>query len=80
MSEHFTSEQLSDLRTYAAEHRFVDSACAMSLIAEVERLREMLREVANSGVQLEAEPPGLSYATVQIDAELLAKLREEFGQ
>lgn len=36
----WTSEQLSDLRTYAAEHRVVDSDCAMSLIAEVERLRE----------------------------------------
>ena len=35
----WTSEQLSELRAYAAEHRVVDSDCAMSLIAEVERLR-----------------------------------------
>lgn len=49
MSEHFTSEQLSDLRTYAAEHRFVDSACAMSLIAEVERLRAKCDELTING-------------------------------
>ena len=35
----WTSEQLSELRAYAAEHRVVDSDCAKSLIAEVERLR-----------------------------------------
>ncbi len=44
----WTSEQLSELRAYAAEHRVVDSDCAMSLIAEVERLRAERQKVADT--------------------------------
>jgi len=48
--------------------------------AEVVRMWSILREVAGSGVGLPAEPPGLTYATVQIDGELWESLRKEFGQ
>ena len=47
--------------------------------AEVERLRALLREVAGSGVESPAEPPGMSYVTVQLDGELWESLRKEFG-
>lgn len=47
---------------------------------ENEEMADLLSNIANSGVQLEADPPGLSYATVQIDADLWAKLRVEFGE
>lgn len=52
----------------------------VAMATEVERLRALLREVAGSGVQLPAEPPGLPYTTVQIDGELWERLRKEFGQ
>lgn len=54
--------------------------CFQHLSTEVERLRSLLREVAGSGVQLPASPPGLDYATVQIDGELWESLRKEFVQ
>ena len=62
--------------------QFVEEASARveQLKAEVERLRSILRDVAGSGVQLPAEPPGLSYATVQIDGELWERIGKEFGQ
>ena len=62
----------------AAVERWRQTCVAMA--AEVERLRALLREVAGSGVQLPAEPPGLPYTTVQIDGELWERLRKEFGQ
>ena len=52
----------------------------VAMATEVERLRALLREVAGSGEQLAAEPPGLSYATVQIDGELWERIGKEFGQ
>lgn len=58
-------------------------ACSKSeehWMAEVERLRAILRDVAGSGVALDADPPGLPYATVQIDADLWAQVRREFGE
>lgn len=47
----WTNEQLADLRTYAAEHQTVDSACALSLIAEVERLRKKCDDLTVDGFQ-----------------------------
>ncbi len=41
---------------------------------EIERLVSLISDVANSGVELPAEPPGLMYFTVQIDADLWDRL------
>lgn len=41
---------------------------------EIERLVSLISDVANSGVELPAEPPGLTYFTVQIDADLWDRL------
>ena len=41
---------------------------------EIEGLRSLLSDVANSGVELPADPPGITYFTVQIDADLWERL------
>ncbi len=84
----WTDEQLADLRTYAAEHRTVDSACALSLIAEVERLREKHGLAAKLFDVADAEVKRLrallrdvfSHPESQPSLEAWAKLRREFGK
>ena len=78
----WTSEQLSEFRAYAAENRVVDSGCAMSLIAEVERLRAELdihMGIAASaiyhGAKRSAESPWHPMETAPKNGEFLLALK-----